>query len=386
MTRLADRPDYHHACDRFVAAALRADDSLFTPGAAVWATPVIDDFHRRFVANPDESSAKFIPKLTGQLTGADRLTVQLAAEVMFVYLMPADSIGAPHKESLVAQVLAIGSLEIDVPDDLAAAYATGIATVGTAFNTQRDKQFSYLLEFMRAWKVLAPEVRAVALEDPWEFKNQAFAVTDHSGFTMRDALLHVVHPATFEPIVSRNHKAEIAKAFATVAGESSDVDRRLESIRAALSPTYGEGFSFYMPELIGRWQAGKAIPWDEFVRWAGKLLTWEDFDEKEVAYKRTIAANLAAARDALGRGQRLQRLQNVATRRGRGTRLRPNRGLRAGEARDVRWPSAVAASHGGSTGTGRWRDRRRGHRRSASAGRIQSDPVAALRNRRGDSP
>jgi 5-methylcytosine-specific restriction enzyme B len=44
---------FYGAAQRFIDAALRADDSLFTPGTAIWSLAHIDDLYRRFIEQPD---------------------------------------------------------------------------------------------------------------------------------------------------------------------------------------------------------------------------------------------------------------------------------------------------------------------------------------------
>ena len=47
--------------------------------------------------------------------------------------------------------------------------------------------------------------------DPWTFKDVLFAVPMPKGsYIQREALLHLVHPDTFESIVSRGYKEQIA--------------------------------------------------------------------------------------------------------------------------------------------------------------------------------
>ena len=79
------------------------------------------------------------------------------------------------------------------------------------------------------------------------------------------AVLHLAHPDAFDPIVSADHKHWITTRFADVAGTSPDVDRRLLSIRDALTPEYGEGFDWYDWLVRLWWKNGK--DWKSFLRW-----------------------------------------------------------------------------------------------------------------------
>ena len=77
----------YRASDRFVQAALRKDDSLFTPGTPVWSAEHLKDLSARFLGQPDTGDRAFEEKLTDQLRGAPPSVTQLSAEIIFVYLL-----------------------------------------------------------------------------------------------------------------------------------------------------------------------------------------------------------------------------------------------------------------------------------------------------------
>jgi 5-methylcytosine-specific restriction protein B len=132
-------------------------------------------------------------------------------------------------------VLAISPSPVELPADLDAALGPGLANGGVAMKTLRWRQLAWLVEFLRAWKALDPEERRRALADPWVFKQVAFAVPVSQAYSQRNALLHLVFPGTFEPILSRDHKTAIVGAFTDRIGEpSDDVDRNLLAIRRSL--------------------------------------------------------------------------------------------------------------------------------------------------------
>jgi 5-methylcytosine-specific restriction enzyme B len=66
------------AARRVIDAGLREDGSVFTPGAAVWTLEQAEDLDRRFVRQPDTSSASSEQKLRRQLEGGPAATYQLA--------------------------------------------------------------------------------------------------------------------------------------------------------------------------------------------------------------------------------------------------------------------------------------------------------------------
>jgi TIR domain len=248
------------AARRVVDAGLRTDGSVFTPGAAIWTLERAEDLYRRFVQQPDTSSASFEQKLRRQLQGAPPATFQAMGELLFLHLLIASDIGGASKRSTIQAVLSWSPEPVTIPADLAAVLDNGLAKTGVAFKTYRPFQLWYLVEFLRAWKRLDTAARSRLLEDPWAFKEFAFSVPIKSAYTQREAFLHLVHPATFERIVSRDHKRRIVEHLRDPADDEPDVDRALATIRASLEEELGEGFDFYQPPVDARWQPPPVEP------------------------------------------------------------------------------------------------------------------------------
>ncbi len=260
------------AAQRFIASALRADDSLFTPGTPIWSPEVIDDLYHRFVEHPDVSADSFEQKLHRQLRGdvleppvdAAPATYQLAGELLYIYYLPANGIGGMAKRQSITTVLKWSPTPVAIPDDLAQTLDAGIAKAAMFFMIGRPFQLTYLLRFVRRWKTLSTETRDHYLADPWAFKDFANSVPVKPAYAQRELLLHLVHPATFEPIMAHKHKQMIGEAFAPLADPSVyDLDRRLEQIRAALASVYGADFHFYDPRIFPLWYEKTAAPPDD---------------------------------------------------------------------------------------------------------------------------
>ena len=121
----------------------------------------------------------------------------------------------------------------------------------------------------------------------------------------REALLHLVFPDTFEPIVSFPHKRRITETFTHfVADPTEDVDCKLEQIRRGLEAEEGRNIHFYEDGIRRKWASSppsNASPWDEFVRHAQELVDSGALDEQE-GYKYDIAEHLRQARDAVRSG------------------------------------------------------------------------------------
>lgn len=289
------------AVDQFVERGLRTEDSLFTPGSPVWTADNIGELHRRLVQNPDPGDDSFENKLRRQLEGALNRTYQFTGELTYVYFLIAssDSVGGDTKRGVISRILEWGDVSVELPTDLDEALDHGFVHPGTFYNTRRDAQLAFLLEFLREWDRLSSEQRERALEDPWEFKRLTESVEPHSGYTMQRALRHLIHPEAFEHIVSSRAKEKIVQAFRQhVTPGTSDLDRQLLEIRAALTPEFGERFSFYDPAIKHRWQPDTG-PWGRFVHWARRFYEDEGFDATERDYKLRLADLVADARGAL---------------------------------------------------------------------------------------
>lgn len=249
MARVTDAEfqPWYAAAQRFIDAVLRADDSLFTPGAPIWSLANIDELYHRFVENPDEGGDSFGVKFHRQLAGAPAAVYQLAGELIYVHLLiAAGTIGYQAKRALIATVLSWSPAPAAIPAELDQALERGLARVGTAFLTYRPYQLGFLLEFVRYWKRLPSAERDSALADPWAFKRVLFSLPIHHAFAQREALLHIVHPDTFEPIVSRDHKQRFAREWAEYAAQpSDDVDRMLLAIRQGYQQRHGVPIDFY---------------------------------------------------------------------------------------------------------------------------------------------
>ena len=125
-----DVQSFYAAAQRFVDAALRADDSLFTPGTAIWSLANIDDLYQRFNQQPNTSESSFIDKFQQQLKGAPSQINQLAGEVIFVHLIIASgTIGGQAKRNLITKVLGWFPVPVSVPPELDVALDHGLAVL-----------------------------------------------------------------------------------------------------------------------------------------------------------------------------------------------------------------------------------------------------------------
>jgi 5-methylcytosine-specific restriction enzyme B len=282
---------------RWADDCLRGDGSLFTPERSIWAPDVIDEFHQLHVQAAKPEGGTFASNLLDQLAGGTDACWQLAAELVYVHflIVSEEAVGRSKKLELVDRLLSEVSTGVVVPDELRDVMADGFVHPGQGFNQARQAQIGFLTEFVRAWKQLPVEAQERTLGDPWEFKRLAQSVEPHGGLLMRNALLHLVHPDTFERVIVGKAKRQIAKRFADmVRTDHDDEDRQLLDIRAGLEREYGSSIDFYRPAILSQWQPD-TTPWGRTITWAARFFQLPNFDRWERDYKLEIAERVTSA-------------------------------------------------------------------------------------------
>ena len=244
---------------------------MFTPGRVIWSSQLLDDFHGRLLTEgPVEEG--FAATLKRQLTGAASDTIQLAGEILYIHIIISAQMLAEKKRQTVRDVLNWSDAPVQIPPDLDAAFNVGLITPGIAFAAKKWKQLQYLAEFVVWWRSLKESIRLEALADPWAFKEVTLGVSVPAAQPQQMALLHLVHPDSFEAIISKKVKQEIADEFRREVDQPhKDVDRLLLQIREKLSADYGSSFHFYSPYLKSQWSGEKSSAWDYVKFWVDRF-------------------------------------------------------------------------------------------------------------------
>ena len=113
----------------------------------------------------------------------------------------------------------------------------------------------FLVEFTERFKKLATAEQQEVVSDPLAFKTFVFSIKAQAARTQQHALLHLVHPDTFESMSSENHKKLVVDRFRDLhASDETDLDRCLLQIRKRLSETYGDDFTFYQKAIRHEWK------------------------------------------------------------------------------------------------------------------------------------
>jgi hypothetical protein len=209
--------------------------SLLRPGRSIWTPSNLDELYDRVIGHPDLGAGSFTDKLVRQTRGASSEIIQLASEALFVFHLKDAETPATTKRVEIQRVLEGMPDPPAIPDELAAALESGVARYGRG-KLHKRWHFTYLLRFARRWLELGSDQRRELREDAWVFREFLEQIKVQAGGFQQDAIMHLVHPEVFEPIISRGDKRAIVGAFGNLVSEpTSDPDRALQQIRAALA-------------------------------------------------------------------------------------------------------------------------------------------------------
>ena len=251
------------AAEKWIDRALRDDDSLFTPGKAIWSRDHLAELRDRFLERPVVGTQDFYQKLETQLEGCSDEAYQLMGEALYVHLLfiSEDGMHGETKKERVERVLGWSAPLSRVPSDLVNGLSPGLGGTGRPFFVDRDSHVGFIIEFVDQWKNLEQDDWNRMLDNPRAFKDfvngidlqrELFLEKPTAHRPQLQALLHLVFPNAFEGIASIRHKQDIAKApaYASYITEpTDDVDRTIAQIRAGLERKLGRDFDFYHKDV-----------------------------------------------------------------------------------------------------------------------------------------
>ena len=290
-SRVAGAEPVYSAARSFVERALLKNDSLFTPGRSIWSPRWLGELRKRFLENPDEGEGDFYEKLKIPLAGSPPEVFQLMGEVLYVhFLIASKKAMAPTTKRLnIEKVLHMAPSPVTIPTAATDGLNPGICGPGPAFHTYRHFLVGFLIEFADQWKGLPPGEHGRLVADPWAFrlylKSGIVDDTAHEGgFRLQsslmrakgstarsqyEALLHLMFPDTFEPIVSAEHKKQIAEWGFQHLGlkRTSDDDRDIKELRKRLEQKFGNDFHYYQDRLKNLWQRYGSAPVEDRPCW-----------------------------------------------------------------------------------------------------------------------
>jgi len=291
------------------------DDSVFTPGRAVWTRENALDLAYR-LEHPPAGPGSFLDKLRVELADASPEVVQLAAEVLYLHLLPVLGMNGSTKRLALRKVFDESAGTLKLPADLDGALDNGVIWVGIAYYRYRPAQVIWLANIVAAVKALAPDLRADLLKSPWDFRDLLDQVPTTTAAGQRRALLHLAFPRTFLNSLRADHPGAIMEAFGYLAGQRprGDLEADFAAFWEALSLKEGRSIDFFQPPWRDQWMTPETEPERTASTHAGWLvrganisrtnlvpewlrdnycsMSWPDYPEIPVGLSRTQLAQL----------------------------------------------------------------------------------------------
>ncbi len=258
-----DAEKIYAAAQEWINRTLLSDDSLFTPGVAIWSSERLEELSQVLDQPYHESEAsgglggKYLANLRLRLANSGSEIHQLMSEILYVHLLIVANKKGDTKRQWIETVLGWTPSPIEIQNDvIAAGFTTGFVTPGFIFDTNKEQQIRFLIRFVERWKEESAEKQGRLQSDPWLFNYFLKSITISGGAwrLQRNALLHLVHPDIFEDIVSDPDKEKITSEFKTyVRKPTDDVDCKLHQIRQYIEPMYGSDFHFFASPVRELW-------------------------------------------------------------------------------------------------------------------------------------
>ncbi|MBN9537334.1 MAG: DUF3578 domain-containing protein [Alphaproteobacteria bacterium] len=309
--------------------------SLFSPGRQLWDLVNLKQFHKLFVEGFDEGEGSFLGKFRKQLQGARDDTLQLAAELLYVQQFFTAVTKPDKKIENVRTVLGWCVQPPPIPEWAVVGLERGLSA-DISFNQHRPFHLAWLSEYLIHWHEQTEPRRQQLLSNPTAFALDARSIEPTRGAyqPMLEAWLFMIFPDYFENISSRKHKKQIRDAFLDLLGsaQSNNVDEDLFTIRRELTKTHGEGFSYYRPPVVQRWQTSVLTTYDvEQIRLSRSLERYADFsNDQRTAHKRVHEVLSGLGKVVV---QELGGDQSYSLKLTSG--FHPNSGIRGGKPKDL---------------------------------------------------
>ena len=271
MSRLKRAATILDAAETWKQRCLLEGGSLFSD-ERLWTLQNFRQLHTHFVERPDAGAGSFEEKLRRQLEPAPPEAKRLWAELTWLYYLIVEPVKPATKLDRVKTVWEWSGATL--PEDhwaLGDVLSEGLVNPGMAYASHQWREFGFIITMMRDWCSRVADNRKSLLSDPWSFAEWVDGQNDGRRRQFRHAVLFLLFPDVFEPIMSVGHKRDIVKAFRDETAEAKDVDNMdladLDKALLAIGKRLqherpGGEINYYEASLKQEWQAGSVAPID----------------------------------------------------------------------------------------------------------------------------
>ncbi len=272
---------------------LLGDGSILAPGQELWTAAHLTELDVHFAQNYDDGEGTFLSKLEVQLAAVSPAARQLMAEVLWLHFLFTVAVSAGKKREIIGTIWGWSGVALDMDQPpLSDEALCGAVNPGTAYNTHRHAEVTYLLGVMQAFKRLGDASRRETLSDPWVFSRWLAGAPHKGNRQSRHALRYLLFPDTFERSSTTTDKQRMVAHFDRVAAgelkkwDDEQLDRALLAIRQRLEGEAGGPVDFYESTLKAQWQepatvVGTSGTW--LLLWNPKNWKWPELAENRIA-------------------------------------------------------------------------------------------------------
>ncbi len=280
MARFKDAQRILATAEHWKDRCLLGEGSVFTE-RSLWTRENFEDLRRLYVEHLDDTSADpFQTKLERQLRPGPKEVKCLWAEMTWLYylIVIRQALAPGTKLQRIREIWGWSGEDIPGEHDLLGndVLGAGVVNVGRAYHQFAWKEYRFLVVAMLDWFSLDADRRHVLSRDPWEFASWLDSTEFANNSILRHALLFLIFPDKFEPIVSSGHKKKIGESlrYATDSvGKGVDLDKLLLKIRGRLEKRApDEEVHFYRKPYVEFWDEEEANRW--FTGHLGDTTPW----------------------------------------------------------------------------------------------------------------
>ena len=254
------------AAEQWKQRCLLDGGSLFTD-ERLWTRDHFEQLRIHVVENAGAGSDRFWERLRRLLDPAPPEAKRLWAEMTWAFYLIASEIPPEEKHDHIARVWEWSGSTL--PEDhwaLREEVLTGCSRWGSGTFANRWREVCGIVSAMIAWFSLPRPRRDALSDDAWGFAEWLAAGGLLQRRAFRHALLFLLFPASFEPVVVTGWKRQIVQGFARKWGEAPPanrddlaVDRTLLRIRERLEADHsGEEIDFCRPPFEDVWRTDAA--------------------------------------------------------------------------------------------------------------------------------
>ena len=278
------------AASRWAGNCLVDDRSILSEGERLWTPQHFDELDHAFVQNYDDGEGSFMEKLQRQLAPTRPAARKLMGEALWILMLFQSKISADRKRSNITAVWSWSGDQLDPGNPmLSDAVLGGLGSPGTAYNTQRWRELSFLLTAFRAFKGKPPRNAERLLSDAAQFASWFCLLPEAKNRQFRHICLYLLFPDEFERISTGADKRSILAAFIgerekdLKRWDDARINRALLNLRQRLEAEQGAPFDFYEANLVSRWR-GAPRAW--LLSWNPEHWPWESLSADRAATAR----------------------------------------------------------------------------------------------------